>query len=108
MPGHMDYFMNLFRMIMEHFFDLDSEVCWNCGGTEIERLPSTKGVGTSYHCQTCHEFWVVTHCKNCSASIRKHKLNYYFETTNNKWIIYCPKCGSNRVTDDPDQEQVMM
>lgn len=99
MPGHMDYFMNLFRMIMEHFFKLDSKVCWNCGGTEIEQLPSTKGVGTAYHCQTCHEFWVVTHCKNCSAPIRKHNMNYYFETTDNNWIIYCPKCGSNRVTE---------
>ena len=27
LPGEMDYFMNLFRMIMEHFFGIDSTVC---------------------------------------------------------------------------------
>ncbi len=115
MPGKMEYFMNLFRMIMEHFFGLDEKLCWNCGSSDIVRLSARKGsVGKPYRCQSCDEFWLISHCseKDCSTmgvhtAIRKHTLNYYFERYRDHkrtWMIYCPKCGSSGVLAEEEEE----
>ncbi len=94
LPGHKDYLMNLFRMIMEHYFRKDGSICWRCGSANVEILPGD-GAGTRYRCKDCDEFWVKTICQNDHTHpIRKHGLNYYLSTKQYKWNIICPICGA--------------
>ncbi len=95
-PGQYDYMMNLFRMVMEHGFGLDEQVCWNCGSEDIEILPKD-GVGSRYGCNNCGDEWIVTWCldEDCRFRIRKHPLNYYIKKPGKKWNMICPCCGKS-------------
>ncbi len=92
-PGNYEYLMNLFRMIMEHFYGIDSRICWRCGSDDIVELPKP-GVGSFYKCNKCNERWVVTVCQSCTKPIRKHWMNYYSKTRETDKInIICPNCS---------------
>lgn len=97
-PHHTYTFNNWLRMMMEFHFG-EAEVCWSCGNYQnIEKETKwTKGGARAYNltCSNCHEFWVSTHCQNCTNKIYKHIENYHTTASRDfrdRWNIRCPHC----------------
>ena len=115
MPGKTEYFMGLFRMIMEHYFEVDESVCWRCGSTNVEvggYLDTEKswffGNQKLYWCTDCDEKWAVNVCQNCRHRIRKHvwDLSYYRRAdVHSKWNLRCPECDSGYTLNNDKLEE---
>ena len=115
MPGKTEYFMGLFRMIMEHYFEVDESVCWRCGSTNVEvggYLDTEKsrffGNQKLYWCTDCDEKWAVNVCQNCRHRIRKHvwDLSYYRRAdVHGKWNLICPECNSGYTLNNDKLEE---
>ncbi len=87
-----------FRLMFEYGFADSSttRVCWHCGNTRLQvRTLELEGGSVKYHllCEQCGEFWVETHCRNCSTPLFKHEFNYHSEVGDSHWHVICPKCG---------------
>lgn len=70
--------------------------CWCCGSRDIsyEVLYTEKGY-KKYHlwCNSCHAFWVKTHCYDCGNNLVKHVFNHYVEKNPGyHWMVICPVC----------------
>lgn len=102
-PDEHYYFSTWISMIMEWFYN-EYNICWTCGdiNPDIEEL-NTYGSKIKYHltCKKCGSFWVKNHCAKCSCDkIIKHDLpqKQYHELTKEKWMLKCPKCGYDGIT----------
>ena len=96
---------SVFRRLLRCFFMYHMEiynVCFSCRKKLIpERVPHKRnaesfGVGESYHCPSCQDFWVTSRCQRGHPLLKFGDESFHETESGRPWKCRCPRCG-----DDP-------